>query len=78
MLYGFMAWSTGHGLVTMLELHSLSVIHGKYICNRLLLDSRGVELPMAYNPTLVILSSLKSLFFNSLRNESRFSDNVGA
>jgi hypothetical protein len=34
MLYGFMSWSTGHGLVTMLELHSLSVIHGKYICNK--------------------------------------------
>jgi hypothetical protein len=24
---------------------------------------------MAYNPTFVILSSLKSLFFNSLKNE---------
>src|SRR5262245_46233403 len=30
MLYGFMSWSTGHGLVTMLELHSLSVIPGEY------------------------------------------------
>jgi hypothetical protein len=34
MHYGFMSWSTGHGLITMLELHSLSVIHGKYICNK--------------------------------------------
>jgi hypothetical protein len=34
---------------------------------RLLLDSRGVEVPMAYSPTLVILSSLKPLFFNSLK-----------
>jgi nucleotide-binding universal stress UspA family protein len=35
----------------------------------LLLDSRGVDLPMAYNPTFVILSSLKPLFFNRLKNE---------
>ena len=32
---------------------------------------------MAYNPTFVILSSLKPLFFNSLKNELRFSDNAG-
>ena len=31
------------------------------------MDSRGVDLPMAYNPTFVILSSLKLLFFNSLK-----------
>jgi hypothetical protein len=34
MLSGFMSWSTGHGLGTMLELHSLSVIHGTYICHK--------------------------------------------
>src|SRR6266446_76448 len=45
---------------------------------RLLLDSRVVNLPMAYNPTFVILSSLKPLFFNSLKNELRFLDNAGA
>ena len=45
---------------------------------RLLLDSRVVDLPMAYNPTFVILSSLKPLFFNSLKNELYFSDNAGA
>ena len=45
---------------------------------RLLLDSRVVDVPMAYNPTFVILSSLKPLFFNSLKNELRFSDHVGA
>jgi hypothetical protein len=45
---------------------------------RLLLDSRVVDLSMAYNPTLAILSSLKPLFFNSLKNELRFLDNVGA
>jgi hypothetical protein len=46
--------------------------------NWLLLDSRVVDLPMAYNPTFVIPSSLKPLFFNSFKNEFRFSDNVGA
>ena len=45
---------------------------------RLLLDSRGVDVPMAYNPTLVMPPSLKPLFFNSLKRELRFSDNVGA
>ncbi len=33
----------------------------------LLSDSRGVDLSMAYNPTFVILSSSKPLFFNSLK-----------
>ena len=37
---------------------------------RLLLDSRVVDLPIAYNPTCVIFSSLKPLFFNNLKNES--------
>jgi hypothetical protein len=44
----------------------------------LLLDSRVVDVPMAYNPTVVMLSSLRSLCFNSLNDEARFSDNVGA
>jgi len=35
----------------------------------LLLDSRVVDLPMAYNPIFVTLSSLKPLFFNGLKNE---------
>jgi hypothetical protein len=34
--------------------------------------------PMAYDRTFVILSSLKPLFFNSLKNELHFSDNAGA
>jgi hypothetical protein len=42
------------------------------------LDSSVVDFPMACNPTFVILSSLKPLFFNSLKNEFRFSDNAGA
>ena len=33
---------------------------------------------MAYNPTFVILSSLKPLFFKSLKNELRFTDSAGA
>jgi hypothetical protein len=37
-----------------------------------------VESPLGYNPTFVILSSLKALFFNSLENKPPFSDNVGA
>jgi hypothetical protein len=49
-------------------------------CNhpRLLLDSRVVDVSRAYTPTLVMLSSLKPLFFNSLSNELHFSDNAGA
>ena len=32
---------------------------------RLLLDSRVVDLPMAYNPTFVLLSSLEALILQS-------------
>jgi hypothetical protein len=45
---------------------------------RLLLDSRVVDLPMSYNPIVATLSSLKPFFFNGLKKELRFSDNVGA
>ena len=34
-----------------------------------MLDSRGVDVPVAYNPTFVLLSSLKPFFFNSLKKE---------
>jgi len=44
----------------------------------LLLDARGVEVPMASNLTFVLLSSLKPLFFTSLTNELCFSVNAGA
>ncbi len=44
----------------------------------LLLDSRVVDVPRAYNRTFVMLSSLKPFFFNSLQKELRFSDNAGA
>jgi hypothetical protein len=33
----------------------------------LLLDSRGVDLPMSYDPIVVTLSSLKPFFFNGLQ-----------
>ena len=42
------------------------------------MDSRVVDVPMAYNATFVMLSSLKPLFFNSLKYALRFSDNAGA
>jgi transposase-like protein len=45
---------------------------------RLLLDSRVADLLRLSNPILVILSSLKSLFFNGLKKALHFSDNVGA
>ena len=45
---------------------------------RLLLDSRVVHSPMASTPSFVLLSSLTALFFKSLKNELRFSDNRGA
>jgi hypothetical protein len=43
----------------------------------LLLHSRVVDLTISYNSTCVIFS-LKPFFFNGLKNEVRFSDNVGA
>jgi hypothetical protein len=52
--------------------------HLAYIPTRLLLDSRVVDLSTAYHLTLVILSSLKPLFFNRLKDELRFLDNGGA
>jgi hypothetical protein len=47
------------------------------LLRRPLLDAKIVDVPMTYSPTLVMRSSLKSLCFNSLTNESRFSDTVG-
>jgi hypothetical protein len=43
----------------------------------LLLDSRVVDVPMAYDPPFVMPSSLKPLFFNSLKHKLHFSDNTG-
>jgi hypothetical protein len=44
----------------------------------LLLDSRVVDLLRLFNFSLVTLSALKPLFFNSLKKALPFSDNVGA
>jgi hypothetical protein len=62
------------------KLHFVDDIQHDYevIRPRLLLDSRVVDLSTAYHPTLVILSSLKPLFFNRLKDELRFLDNGGA
>ena len=57
---------------------SLSGYHRFNIVPTLLLDSRVVDLSIVYTPTLVMLSSLQPLFFNSLSNELHFSDNAGA
>jgi hypothetical protein len=45
-------------------------IHYSLNGQRLLLDSRVVDVPMAYNPTCAIFSSLKPLFFHNLKSES--------
>jgi len=44
----------------------------------LLLDARVVDVPRTHNLTVVLLSSLKPFFFNSLQNALRCSANVGA
>jgi len=44
---------------------------------RLLLDSRVVDVPMAYNPIVVTPPSWNILCFNGLQNALRFSDAVG-
>jgi hypothetical protein len=44
----------------------------------LLLDSRVVDVPRSSNLIVVILSSLKPLFFNGLKKALPFSDNTGA
>ena len=67
--------------VTLLAGGFLPIPHicgAPHMWGRLLLDSRVVDVPMAYNSTLVMRSSLKPLLFNSLKNEVRFSGNAGA
>ena len=48
-----------------------------YKLDWLLLDSRVVDVPMAYNPTFVMIS-LQPFFFNSLKKGLCFTDNAGA
>ena len=57
---------------------SLSIREDEPFQQTLLLDSRVVDVPRAYNRTFVMLSSLKPFFFNSLQKELRFSNNAGA
>src|SRR4029450_6990360 len=45
-------------------------IHYSLNGQRLLLDSRVVDVPMAYNPACAIFSSLKPLFSHNLKSES--------
>jgi len=45
---------------------------------RLLLDSRVMDMPMASNPTCVLLSSWKPFCFNGLENALCFAGNAGA
>jgi hypothetical protein len=45
---------------------------------RALVDSRGVEVPMVYNPTCVMLSSLEPSLFKSLKKGACFTGNAGA
>ena len=53
-----------------------SVDVAKY--RRLLLDSRGVDVPRSYHPIVMTLSSVKPFFVNGLKKAWRSSDNVGA
>ena len=45
--------------------------------SRLLLDSRGVDVPRSYNSIVVTPLSWNTLFFNGLKNGLRFSEAVG-
>jgi hypothetical protein len=71
------------------EIHTQDIPHSKLsilrdidqlpiFLDRLLLDSRVVDIPMASTPNFVMLSFWNPLFFNSLKNELRCSDNGGA
>lgn len=44
----------------------------------LLLDSRVVDVPLVYNLAFAMLSALKLLFFKSLKNALRVSENTEA
>ena len=49
-----------------------------YFHERLLLDSRVVDMPRSSHGIVVILSSSKPFFFNDLKQALPFSGNVGA
>jgi hypothetical protein len=52
--------------------------HMWHMLPRLWLDARGVDVPLVYHLTFVLLSSLQPFFFRSLQKEWCFSDNAGA
>jgi hypothetical protein len=57
----------GSGALAALLGHGAAL--SPYFKKWLLLDSRVVDVTMAYTPTFVTLSSLKPFFFNGLQNE---------
>jgi hypothetical protein len=62
----------------MLARVTLYVEEACAVVNRLLVDARVVEVPRAYTPTFVMLSSVKPFFFHRLKNDVCCSDNAGA
>ena len=69
-------WAEARGPYAVCETGEES--HQSLYLAGLLLDSRVVDVPRVYHWTFVILSSLKPLFFNSLKKAFHFSDNAGA
>ena len=73
--------ASGHCTIEALIQHVEHLTDAVFIRNNkawLLLDSRVVDRPMASTPNFVMLSSLKPLFINGLKNALCFSDNAGA
>jgi len=61
------------------QITRLPVAHvGRTVTDRLVLDSRVVDVLRLSNLILVTLSSSKPFFFNGLKKVLPFSDNVGA
>jgi hypothetical protein len=69
-------WAEARGPYAVCETGEES--HQSLYLAGLLLDSRVVDVPMASNPTLVMLSSVKPFFFNSFKDELCFLDTAGA
>src|SRR5215475_2366608 len=72
--YGSAVYTASKGAVRLFT-KVTAVQHAKD--NRLLLDSRVVDVPMAYNPIVVTPPSWNIFCFNGLQNALRFSDAVG-
>ena len=54
--------------VNLSDVQQMTIQLREGIVKRLLLDSRVVDVPMAYTPTFVTLSSVTPCFFNGLQN----------